>query len=114
MKKLQFKVKLPSDELFEFIKHKNLSIVPVISSGELEQYHIFQTSHLRSVQNYFHTKCGYTWPILCLPTRKKCIHLQVLSPIHSHIYETAQGVKTEFKHCIRRVNNTGVDKQIVF
>lgn len=110
----EFSVNLPKEELFQFAIQKNLSIVPVVVSGESDQYLFLKWGYLRRIQTYFYRICNYPWPIISLPTRKKCMHIQILSPLHAHLYDNSKTMKAEFKLCITRANNTTIDRKLTF
>lgn len=111
------KIPIPDNNLFEFCKEKNINVIPVVVSNEIERY--WFPFNLISLQKRCYAWCGYPFPQLFFlkifsqsPPNK--IDLQFGTPINCGAFANTDIIKEKFIQVCESINNNGVDKPLSF
>lgn len=114
----------PPTKIFKVAVERGYHVVPVLCTGENDRRFLFITSdRIKQLQAWFLSKIGYPFPLIFFPDLRnqfsdRRIHVQVGLPLVADTTlapdVAAEVLQRDFIKSLQTLNNTGVDKLIIF
>jgi hypothetical protein len=114
----------PPTRIFKVAVERGYHVVPVLCMGENDRRFIFVTSErIRHVQQWFLQRTGYPFPLIFFPDLRnqfsdRRLQVQIGMPLVANEKlapdAAAEEMCREFIKALQAMNNTGVDKLVIF
>jgi hypothetical protein len=114
----------PPTRIFKVAVERGYHVVPVLCMGENDRRFVFVTSErIKQIQQWFLQRIGYPFPLIFFPDLRnqfsdRRLQVQIGVPLIANaklsVEMAAEEMCKEFIKALQAMNNTGVDKMIIF